>query len=500
MAETQPDFNATLERVWGLLARRRWWILLPASVVAIGTAAYVRVMPNRYQSEATLEVVQQLVSQRYVLATDTASASDVVDAMKREVLSRTRLLGIVDEFNLYSGLRKRLGPEAVAETMRKDVEVDPVDEVPGRSQVGAFKVSFIAETAPLAQAVTTRIISLFIEEHLKTEETRASTTAKFLEDQLDAAQKQLAAQEQRRREFQMQYIGELPQQQQANFAALTDLRTQLQNTLNRMTQAEQQGAALELSLGEKLTRLRAERTALLDRFTIKHPEVIKKDQEIARMAGLLEGLKSGSQASGGDSSLPPSDDPSVPTLVAQVRARNSERQSLEQEENRLKAEIAQYQSRLNLAPVHEQQLAEILRDYDLYSQRVKELQTQLLQAKQTTTITERQVGQQFRLVDPPTLPNKPTSPKRLKIALGGAAAGLLLGIGLAFLLELKDTTFREESAVTQKFDLPLVLSIPLLLTPAEERARRWKRGLEWCLGCAVAIAAISAEYLIYIRT
>ena len=76
-------------------------------------------------------------------------------------------------------------------------------------------------------------------------------TTKFLEDELEAAKKQLAIQDQRRRDFQMQYVDELPQQQQGSFSALTDLRAQLQNTLNRLSQSEQQRASLALSMSEK---------------------------------------------------------------------------------------------------------------------------------------------------------------------------------------------------------------------------------------------------------
>jgi hypothetical protein len=108
-------------------------------------------------------------------------------------------------------------------------------------------------------------------------------------------------------------------------------------------------------------------------------------------------------------------------------------------------------------------------------------------------LEKRQEGQQFRLVDRPSLPSVPSSPNRVKISLGGAAAGIALGLVLAFLMHLRDSSFHSEEDLGQRFALPLVVGVPLLLTAAEERSRTWKRALEWAAGAGLAFVVFAAE-------
>ena len=497
MDENEGNLGETIDQIRGFIIRRRWWILVTACSIALATVAFVSRLPDRYSSEATLVVRQQQVSQRYVEPTNTTTVSDALKSMTQEVLSRARLLGIIDEFGLYAKAKNRITPEGLVELMRKDVAVEPIDDI--RGNFSAFKISFTTDNAQMAQKVTSRLTSLFIEEHLKTRGNQAATTSNFLTEQLEAAKQKLKEQDDRRRAFKMQNINQLPEQQTANFETLTDLRLQLQTTIAALGRAQQQRMSLELSIGENLGRLQSEKSKLLTRYTARHPDVIRKDQEIARVTTLLEQLRTRSRGKETPLSGPAIDDPALNLLRNQVETNDLEAETLSKEERRLRAELAQYQNRLNLNPVREEQLAAILRDYDLYAQNVKDLQSKLLQAQQTTSVEEHQEGQQFRLVDPPTLPALPSSPQRLKINLGGLAAGIVIGLALAFLMDSRDRSFHSEKSLSQLFALPLVLSVPLLRTPAEESGRKWKIAFEWLAGCVIILAVFAAEFYGYRR-
>src|SRR5580704_10381082 len=119
MPEAQGDLNESLNRILRTLVRRRWWVLLPVAVTVFATLIVLSRTPNRYSSEATLLVVQQQVPQRYVLPTTTTDIREALQATTQEVLSRTRLLQIIDEFGLYPKERKRLSPEGLLELMRR---------------------------------------------------------------------------------------------------------------------------------------------------------------------------------------------------------------------------------------------------------------------------------------------------------------------------------------------------------------------------------------------
>jgi NADH dehydrogenase/NADH:ubiquinone oxidoreductase subunit G len=121
ITEAEGDFTDILDRVRRLFIKRRWWILLTASAVILATVAVLSRLPNRYTSEATLLVVQQQVPQRYVVPNSTTDIAVALEAMKQEVLSRSRLQKIIKDFSLYAKAKKRLEAEEVITLMLRDI-------------------------------------------------------------------------------------------------------------------------------------------------------------------------------------------------------------------------------------------------------------------------------------------------------------------------------------------------------------------------------------------
>jgi polysaccharide biosynthesis transport protein len=240
---------------------------------------------------------------------------------------------------------------------------------------------------------------------------------------------------------------------------------------------------------------------LLDLYTPQYPAVIKLNQKIAQTEASLKMLQisrtSGAQASPADaaptSAMPPDEDISLRQLHGQLVANRLEIDNLSKDEKRLKGEIDQYQNRLNATPVREQQLAGILRNYDQFRQDYAELLAKESQSKMAEDLEKRQEGQQFRLIDRPSLPTVPSSPNRIKISLGGATAGIGLGLALSFLMSLRDSSFHSEEDLRQHFALPLVIGVPLLLTPYEERSRTRRKAFEWVAGSGLVLAVVIAQ-------
>jgi polysaccharide chain length determinant protein (PEP-CTERM system associated) len=538
--EAEGNLSETLERVWHALTKYRWWILSPACVVTLATVGVLRVLPNRYTSEATLVVVQQRVPERYVVPNSTTPVAAELQAMQQEALSRNQLQEIIRGFSLYQKESRRLAPEEVIELMQKDIDITPLAETTTSAgkDFNAFRISFTAGSPVVAQQVTSTLTSLIIQQNLKTRSEQATDTTSFLHEQLEAAKKKLADQEQRLRDFKMQNLGELPEQQSGNLAILTSLQTQLQNTMAAMSRAQEQRAYLESLLSgyqalsvrnaplpgtsdvnpvaspidiaqSDLAKLQAEKAMLLSRYRPTHPDVIAKEQEIASAETALERLKANASKTSipntgkaESQTRPPSgaaDQPAIAQTRSQLEANRLEIANLSKEETQLKASLAQYQNRLNLTPVREQQLTGLLRDYDLQKQNYTDLVNKELQSQLATNLEKDQGGRQFRLVDPPSLPVVPSSPKRLKINLGGAVGGVILGLALAFLMAMRDRSFHAEKQLSQRFGLPLVVGVPMLLTPSEKRYRAWRASFEWLAGSVLVLAVCAVEFYSYRR-
>jgi hypothetical protein len=139
----------------------------------------------------------------------------------------------------------------------------------------------------------------------------------------------------------------------------------------------------------------------------------------------------------------------------------------------------------------------MLHNYELSKQNYADLLSKEQQSQLATSLEKRQEGEQFRLVDPPSLPTVPSRPERLRISLGALAAGMALGLALVFLLEMTNHTLNSEKDVNRYFSLPLVIGIPLLPTPSELRLRRWRTLFECLGGFVLVITVLAAEFYVY---
>ncbi|MDE3178802.1 MAG: hypothetical protein KGM47_04000 [Acidobacteriota bacterium] len=531
MTEETQDLSKTINQYLRVAIRRRWWLIATTCGVASAVALGSLFLPNKYTSEATILVVQQQVPERYVVPNTTYSVQQALQSLSEAVLSRSRLLPMINEFDLYPRERHLLGAEALTQVMRTNIQIEPIQKNSAQKDINAFKISFTGDNPIIAQEVTQRLTSFFIDENLKLQEQQDSGTTSFLKDQLIGAETTLKGQEQRLRDFRTANLGELPEQQQGNLEILTGLHSQLQSTMAELSRAQEQrvylsslldqyrslgarGAALPggaasadpvTAAGAELARLESERASLLARFTPQYPDVVSIDGKIAQQRKLLQALSpersASTKAKQGTASTSQAgyESSAEAQLRSQLEANRLQMNDLGRSQKRLEQQITEYEQRLNQTPVREQQLSDILRGYDLAKKNYDDLLSKVTQSQMATSLAQRQQGQQFRVIDPPSLPAKPTSPDRKKIALGGAAAGLLLGAMLALVVDSDDHSFYSEKDVMQRFKLALIVGLPLSLTPAEERRRSWTRRFEWIGAVALLMVALVAEIYVLRR-
>jgi uncharacterized protein involved in exopolysaccharide biosynthesis len=166
----------------------------------------------------------------------------------------------------------------------------------------------------------------------------------------------------------------------------------------------------------------------------------------------------------------------------------------EQAEKDLRAEIAEYQRRIEAVPSLESQWTALTRDYNTRKTAYEDLLKKSEDAKVAVNLESRQIGEQFRIVDAALVPNRPVSPVRIQINGIGFVVGLLLGLAIAALLELKDSSLKTEEDVLSVLSLPVLAIVPYVAT-SQERGRRKKR-LAF-VGAGGAAAAFAAAYVFW---
>src|ERR1700751_2012443 len=148
------------KKQWRTLCRRRWWLALPAFGVWLAVWAVAWFLPAVYRSETVILVEQQKVPEQYVVPNVSADMQDRLQNMTQQILSRTRLLKIMEDFNLYPNLRARASGDDLIDRMRKDIEVELVQATNRSGNLSAFKVAYLSHDPVLAQKVTAHLTSL----------------------------------------------------------------------------------------------------------------------------------------------------------------------------------------------------------------------------------------------------------------------------------------------------------------------------------------------------
>jgi uncharacterized protein involved in exopolysaccharide biosynthesis len=236
-----PGKNYKPEDLLLLAWRRKWLIVIPCLVCGLGAAAWARVQPDLYSSETVILVVPARVPENYVRSTVTARLEDRLQSINQQILSRTRLERIINDFDLYPEMRRTRFMEQVVEEMRRNIYPEIV-------KGDAFKISYVSLNPVQAMQVTQRLASLYIEENLKDREVQAAGTNQFLESQLQEARQRLIEHEKKLEAYNRQHSGELPNQMASNLQALNGAQMQLQAIVESLNRDRDRRSNLERML------------------------------------------------------------------------------------------------------------------------------------------------------------------------------------------------------------------------------------------------------------
>ena len=512
MINTERIFN--LENYFKMGLRRKWYIIIPFTLSIIISYGVYKHLPKEYKASTLILVRAQKVPESYVRATLTEPVTDRLNTISQEILSRTRLELVIKEFNLYSDLVNKSHMEEIVDMMRTKIGVKVERE-------SAFSISFEGRDPRTVMTVTNKLASMFIEENLKSRESRVEGTAQFISRELQTVESTLKKKDDMVRRYKEKNMGQLPEQLEPNLRILDRLQEQYRTTNDDLRAAEERMVLLQgqieqtvdqqserrrssttlsarrsLTQGEpgledpSVAQLNALKKELADtegKYTGSHPDVAdlrkriaalvskvkKQEEERERRLRELRGRRGEIVA---DSNLDvPSleSDPSTEGQITQYKAQLTETQSevkrLKGEIAALKEQMALYQKRIEDTPKKEQEMVNLNRDYDLLRGQFQSLMDKKYQAQMAENLERKQQGEQFMVLDPARLPEKPFKPNRNGLLAMGALLGFGIGLGLAWFRESMDRSFHEVSDVEAYLKLPVVATL-LNLNEEEKKA------------------------------
>lgn len=512
------DNRFNIYEYWAIALRRKWCVIIPLMVSTLISFAVYKYLPKVYKATTLILVQPQKVPETYVRSTITASVTERLHTTSQQILSRTRLEQIIQEFNLFREMRNKVPAEGIVEKMRKAIEIN----LQGRLQ-NTFSISFQGEEPRTVMMVTNKLASLFIEENLKVREVQAEGTSEFLNKELQHMEKLLIQKEREVQKFKERHMGELPQQLDANLRILERLQQQfkavsesrraaedrtliLKNQMDQLKTLEHslkaqlpppremraeprpkpqeerarppQERAPEDPLVTQWNHLQRELAALQSKYTETHPDVLDLKRKIAKLTpramDILEKARAAKSAEPAPAPPPAAEEkppPPMPNpigeglmiqMAEQYNGSLLEMKRLKEEEESLRGQIALYQKRIEDTPSRESELILVMRDYDLLKTNYQSLMNKKIQAQMSENLEKKQQGEQFKVLDPARLPETPIWPDLKKLLLIGAFMGLVSGLGLAWLLESRDQSFYAPAEVEDFLKLPVLAEIPNL--------------------------------------
>jgi polysaccharide biosynthesis transport protein len=490
-----------------LFSRRKWFMasiaLLSGVIVALGAMR----IPNQYQASTVILVDPEKVPESYVRSTATIDAAQRLAILEEQILSATRLGQVIDELGLYQSLKAKLTREDIVGLMQKDIKVEPATIGAQTKELRAFKVSFTSRSSVLAAKVSNRLASLFIEENMQVREQQVLGTADFFQRELEKAKDDLAEKSRTLSELKKKYVAVLPATQNLQLQELTTAQLELRSEMDAESRAEEQRNSLrailaenpavvnldtnqagsDSGLEEERQRLQGEMDQLRTRYGPDYPDVLSKAAEIQKIQDQInDAEKSKSQGQGPPAIGGRRHNPVVESQLAQL---NDEVQRHQARERELKDQVAFFQSKLQGAPEAEQELEAATNDFASAEERYKRLEDHKFTADMSSEVETRQKGERFVILEPAQPPDRPDSPNRLLIDLGGLAAGLGLAIFLVIGREFLNPAIKVKQEIHDRFPAQVFGEVPWLATSYSRT-----RGRIWSVLAATFVVALALGY------
>jgi polysaccharide chain length determinant protein (PEP-CTERM system associated) len=487
-----------------ILRRRRWVILLPLVIAPLIAFITMKIVPPRYVSTTLILIEQKSVPDDYVKPVVTEDLNSRLASLREQIYSRSRLLPIMERFQLYSN--QSIGLDDRLDLMRKSIELKAIksDLVTRMQGMPGFTISFSADQPQIARDVCGEITSLFISENLRLRQNSVQGTTDFIRSQLDEAKRNLDQQDARLAAFERSHFGEMPNQEQSNMSMLSTMTAQLEASTQALNQLQQNRVYLDATMAQavqqqqqvdvssptssqtpssmqaQLQKLVAEEQDLESRYTPDFPDLARVRRDIEALKKKISDTEKGASAPAAANAAvttKPSlqDTPQLAQMKAQLHLLNRQIEDKRAEQERLRERLAQVQSRVQSSPAVQEQLKQLTRDYQTALQFYNDLLAKKNRSEMAGDLERKQQGQQLRVMDPPNLPDKPAFPNPVIFMGGGVGAGIFLGVALAALLEYRDRTLRNERDVFSFTKLPTLGTIPLSAGMTTPRRLPWRR-------------------------
>ena len=507
-------FDLLLEQIRGVW-RFRGTAMLVAWVVCVLGWLVVLALPDTYSARARVYVDTRTrlsqVTQGIAVESNIASqAEEVRQALlggpQLEKVARLAIPGFASatpeaQADIVMHLRDRLEVEATndREALQKK---EPAD---------LYTIIYTDRSVAGARRVVDQLLRLFLANALGGSQEGSEQAQQFLTQQIADYDKKLAAAEERLADFKREHAGLVPGATGGDYFARLHAETdQLDRDHIALTIAEQKREELHRQLAGEMPVMgpaagrsggpidtasairetQAHLDDLLLRFTDKHPDVILARRELedlkARQRSELEAMRHGDQSAIAASGL--AANPVYQGMKLQLSQIDVEVAADRQQVADQEKKITELRKLINIAPQVEAEYERLNRDYSVTHTQYQALVDRLSRAQLSDKADATGVVR-FEVVDPPTVDPQPVFPNRTKLIFQVLAAGLAIGLGVAYLMHQLRPVFTSPRQLTDATQLPVLGSVSMTWV---ERHREAGRRALWAYSFGAALLILLA--------
>lgn len=540
--------------------RRKFLILVPFVLVLAVTVLTVMLLPAVYHSKGTILIESQQIPQELIKTTVTTFADERIQVIKQRIMTSQQLFSIIKKFNLYKDVMNTRPRSEILDDMRNRIAIRRVsanvkNKRKGSSALIAFTVAFEHQAPGIAQKVANELVTLFLDENIKSRTARAAETTAFLQKEGDRLRSQIEVMEGQIATYKQENKGSLPDNLRINLKRVEDIRELLfnaerelstlqekqklltidldivdsgsANSLNQQSpiaqlkQMQNQFVSLSARYGaehpdvkslqrkinifqeeygqiddksdlkNQIEIVQSEISALTQKYSTEHPDVKRLKRKVVSLESMLENSIEGKTS---DTATVVNNDPEYLQAKARLESTQKNIKNLEESRVNLEKQMAELNALIDKTPQVERGLDALERDYGNTKSKYQEIKSKQLQAELSKSLEEDQKGERFTLLEPPSFPDKPIKPNRPKLFLLGLILAIASGIGLAGVAEALDGGIRGARALAAVTKMTPLITIPYITTKHDEAIR--KRNLKIAL---IALAILGIVFILVVH-
>ena len=545
----------TLSDYISIAWRRKFHLLIPFIVVLAITIATILVLPPVYKSSGTILIESQQIPQELIQSTVTSFADERIQIIRQRIMTSQQIFNIIRKFNLYQDEIDSIARSEILGDMRERISIDRVsanvrNKRKGASALIAFTVSFEHRNPGVAQKVANELVTLYLDENIKSRTARAEETSDFLKKESERLAVQIEVMGQQIANYKQKNEGSLPGNLQLNLERVAKLKTALLQTEVDINALSQRKKLLLIDLGtlqsstdgglsdeqrqqkQDLKNLQNRYISLAARYGAEHPDVkaikrqvtafedqygslsdineleiqqrdVKKEMleltrkyssehpDVKKLNRKLESIVTMiSEAKKNEVNASKKDvNPQVLQVKAKLESIDSNIARSEKSRVNLGQQIEELESRIDRTPQVELGLEALQRDYGNTKRKYQEMKSKESQAELSKSLEEEQKGERFTLLEPPMFPDKPVKPNRPKLFMLGLILSMVSGIGVTGLAESLDGGIRGSRALAAVTKVTPLVTIPYITTHRDEAVK--KRNVKIYVILMLVLIAIS---------